>query len=104
MRASYMHATHAAGFTAFHPPGGGVVAAMLVAFCLLAFAVTVMLIVTAGRYERGDGRDGDPGPEGGGGGPGGGGPDHPRPSGEDPVWWPEFERQFADYVTATYRS
>ena len=23
---------------------------------------------------------------------------------DDPVWWPEFERQFADYVTSTTRT
>jgi hypothetical protein len=43
----------------------------------------------------------------GGDGPGGGGgsgPDgvepNPNPHGSEPAWWPEFERQFADYTSS----
>jgi hypothetical protein len=104
MRATYMQATHLAGVAAHHSPAGDIAAAVVVALFLLVFAITAILVVTPARHEHGDGRDGDSGPEGGGGGPGGKGPDQPRPSGGDPVWWPEFERQFADYVTSTIRA
>jgi hypothetical protein len=46
------------------------------------------------------------GPGGGGGGPGPGGAESdPRlgPPGSEPAWWPEFERQFADYTSAGAR-
>lgn len=107
---THVHSGHLAGLTAVHSSGGGVAAAVVVAYCLLAFAVSVMLVVGRAGQDHTDGRDGDPGPEGGGGG-GGGGPDDPRPSLDDPrpfldepVWWPEFERQFADHVTSTIRT
>jgi hypothetical protein len=50
----------------------------------------------------------DDGDSRGGGGRGGPGPDVPRgpdgaPAG-DPVWWPEFERQFAAHVEGLRRS
>ncbi len=56
-----------------------------------------------------DESDGGDGPGGGGGdGRGGGGPGpgglgsdpHPDPLGSEPAWWPEFERQLADYTSS----
>ena len=47
------------------------------------------------RHED-DGPD-DSGPDGGGPGGGGGPPPDPPPT-PDPAWWPEFEREFAEYV------
>lgn len=47
--------------------------------------------------NRRDSAEGDG--EGGGGAKRGGGRTPPKaPSGTDPEWWPEFERQFADHV------
>lgn len=53
---------------------------------------TVVLIV----WSRRDGSDGDWDQDPGGGPGGGGPPDAPGPAG--PICWPEFERQFAEYV------
>jgi hypothetical protein len=47
-----------------------------------------------------DESEGGDGPGGGGGsGPGGVEP-NPDPHGCEPAWWPEFERQFADYTSS----
>jgi hypothetical protein len=79
---------------------GAVAAAVSMVFCVLALVVALALALTHSPPERHDGEDGDFGPGGGGRGPGNGGPDGPQPAGGDPLWWPEFERQFADYVTS----
>jgi hypothetical protein len=73
---------------------------MLFAFLLtLACAALVTLIVAAARSKPDPGdRDDDAGSEGGGSDrlPG----DSPlRPPGAgEPAWWPQFERDFADYA------
>ena len=66
--------------------------------------VSIILIVATLHIWAHDSDDGDDGsgPRGdhGGGGPGRRWPDAPRhgPTGTDPTWWPEFERQLALYV------
>lgn len=107
MHSVYLHSAHVAGFAASRPSSGDVVAAALVgATYLLAFALTVIVAVAAARHDHIDESEGDSGSDGGGGGGGEGGrggPNRPGPLPDDPVWWPEFERQFADYVTAPIR-
>jgi len=73
-------------------------AAVAVAGAAVLFVLGwIMLIVVVMR-----GADGESGGEDDSGwGHGGGGsrsPDAPRPPEGDPVWWPEFERQFAAHV------
>jgi hypothetical protein len=77
---------------------GGVAVVLMLGVCLGGLVVTLIALFTEPPPDRRDGGEGDSGP-GGGGGPGRGGPDHPGPGGGDPTWWPEFERQFAEYVT-----
>jgi hypothetical protein len=69
--------------------------AWVAAFALfLACAIALAVIETFRGYESDDGDDDWR--------PGRGGPEPPHgdpgPSGADPMWWPEFERQFAAYV------
>ena len=73
-----------------------VMAAILVALPGTALLVAIVVLVIASRWRRG-GDDAE--------GEGGGGnlrvpPHRPpdAPSGDEPEWWPEFERSFADYV------
>jgi hypothetical protein len=59
-------------------------------------AITLLVIGLLGTLGGHDSDDNGPGP-------GGGGPDLPRPPDDnpragEPPWWPEFERQFADYL------
>ena len=96
--------THLAGFAASHSSGGGVAAAVVIGLFLLSMAIPVMLLIRPWPSDHGDGRDGDSGSEGGGGGSGGRGPRDPGPPLDEHLWWPEFERQFADYVTSTTRT
>jgi hypothetical protein len=68
----------------------------IAAWAILGLCVITVLVI--GLLGRGGGSSDDSGP-----GPGGGGPDLPRPPEDDPrsgepQWWPEFERQFADYL------
>jgi hypothetical protein len=86
------HAGHPAG------PVGWAAYAAIAAF-LIAYmgAVIWFCIWSLRRWRPGD----DDADEGGGGGSGRRG-DPPPPVGPpdcDPEWWPEFERQFAAYVT-----
>jgi hypothetical protein len=105
MRATYIHAAHVAGFAAHGASTDGVVpVALMVGLCLIGVLLALMVVLTRPPTDRQDGADGDSGPGGGGRGPGRGGRDGPPPAGGDPVWWPEFERQFADYVTSTIRA
>jgi hypothetical protein len=105
MRATSVHSAHLAGFGAHGASIGDAVAiALIVGLCLLGVLVTLILTFTEPSPDRRSGADGDSGPGGGGRGPGGGGPDGPQPMGDAPVWWSEFERQFADYVTSTIRA
>jgi hypothetical protein len=69
------------------------VIAVITSIVILA---AVAITVASRRATR---RRGDDDTDFGGGG-GGGGPDAPRDPGGDPAWWPEFERQFADYANA----
>jgi hypothetical protein len=70
----------------------GVISLMLVALGGLAVG---FLATRTGHSPEDEG--GDAGSGGGGGGPHRPGRP-PSPGGGDPVWWPEFERQFAAYV------
>jgi hypothetical protein len=67
-------------------------------------AIPVMLLLRPWQSHHGDGNDGDSGSDGGWGRSGGRYPNDPRPPLDEPVWWPEFERQFAAYVTSTTRT
>jgi hypothetical protein len=75
--------------------------------------ITLVLVVVAGTagllwlvirfvFDADDGSG--PGGEDDGPGPGGA-KSHPRldPPGSEPAWWPEFERQFADYTSSGAR-
>ena len=104
MRSNYVHPAHIAGVGVHGVARGGpVTVAAMIGICLLG--VLIVLIVMLGRppTDRRHRNGGDSGSGGGGRGPRGGGPDVPQPSGHDPEWWPEFERQFAEYVTSTTR-
>jgi hypothetical protein len=80
-------------------------AVVAVLACVL-FAVCVVWLFAAGPgpHDRPDGEDNrGSGPGGGGRGPGGppsSGPDGRTSPGDEPAWWPEFEREFAAYVAA----
>ena len=85
----------AAGWTTL--TGGGV---MVV--CIVVLTVTVHLWTQGGDGgEPGSGQRGNDGE----GGPGRGRPDAPHHGGggNDPAWWPEFERQLALYVAERER-
>ena len=69
------------------------------------FVLSVVLVICAVLlFAIGlDSRRGSDDPDDQGSGPGRGGPDLPPspetgPSAGEPPWWPEFERQFADYL------
>ena len=70
-----------------------------------AVVITFLTLITVGsfaiaflaRHPRPSGED-DDGDSGSGGGGGRRRPGRPPRPGGDPVWWPEFERQFAAYV------
>lgn len=71
-------------------------AVFVVLICALLIAGLIAAVAGFRAELKSDGGDD-------GSGPGGPGPDRPRPQdpgpgGGDPVWWPEFERQFAAYV------
>jgi hypothetical protein len=71
----------------------------LIAVGALFVAVTLVVIGLLRARATGDGDDDS--------GPGRGGPQPPSgdpgPSGANPTWWPEFERDFAAYLEATAR-
>ena len=71
----------------------------LIALGALFVAVTLVVIGLLRARATDDGDDDS--------GPGRGGPQPPSgdpgPSGADPAWWPEFERDFATYLEATGR-
>jgi hypothetical protein len=73
--------------------------ATLVLLTLLGFVVdATWLCLAVDRLRKLDhGGEGDDGGEGWG-GPGPPSPAHPCPPSEDPEWWPEFERDFRDYL------
>jgi hypothetical protein len=81
------------------PAPGAEAGAILIAsvvVVLIAFVLGVGLIVRLVLNSGGD--DDDPGSDGG--GPGRRRPAPGRPPSAPPDWWPEFEREFADYVVA----
>ena len=75
--------------------GSSGLAIVLAAVVVIAFGcLAIGLLARVARHSQQD-DDGDSGSGGG------GGPRRPTPPprpGDDPVWWPEFERQFAAYV------
>jgi hypothetical protein len=84
-----------------HPSPATPIWAAIVIGALLAAPVVVGLgfAIVGGRRPRNGGDDErGSGPGGGGGGPPGPRPLGHRPSGGEPVWWSDFERQFAAYV------
>lgn len=87
-------AAHAAPPT----PAWAILAAIGASVLLVLFGFAVALL----SIRRLRGRDGDDdsgaGPSGGGGGPRRPGPSGCDSPGGDPVWWAEFEREFAVYV------
>jgi len=105
MRAPYIHSAHVAGFAAHGASTGGVVpVALTVGLCLLGVLLALRVVVTRPPTDRQDRPEGDSGPGGGGRGPGCGGPGGPPPDHGDPVWWSEFEREFADHVSFSTRA
>jgi hypothetical protein len=89
---TYVHAAHIAGAHTATTSGAVAIAVMIG----LAALIALIVIIIEPPNDRRDGDDSGPG--GGGSGPHDGGPDTPHPAGHDPEWWPEFDRQFAEYV------
>jgi hypothetical protein len=86
-------AAHAAPPT----PTWAIVVGIGVGVLLALFWLTLALV----SHRQPPGREGD---DDHGSGPGGGGPGRPGPDGGDapggaPVWWADFEREFAAYVS-----
>jgi hypothetical protein len=76
---------------------------------VLGIGLGVLLIVWLGLvlvrdWPPGQGGDDDHGSGPGGGGPGRPGPDSGGPPGGVDAWWPDFEREFAAYVSERYGS
>ncbi len=61
----------------------------------IGFAFVALALVRMSRSDGPDEGGGDDGPPR----RGGGGP-RPRPGGPEPLWWPQFERDFRAYVSA----
>ena len=80
--------------------------ATLVLLTLLGFVLdATWLCFAMDRLAKLDhGNEGEEGDGGGGGGPGPPSPAHPRPPSRDPDWWPEFEREFRDYLEPRERT
>jgi hypothetical protein len=74
----------------------GILYLLPVLFVLAIMLAFVALMIWAARSDRGDDDEGGDGRRGGGGG-GHREPRPPHPEGE-PLWWPEFERQFERYT------
>jgi hypothetical protein len=82
--------------------GSGAQGYMTLALVLVTGTAWLFWLVSCFVILRrpGDESDGGDGPAGGGGsGPGGVEPNS-DPHGSEPAWWPEFERQFADYTSS----
>jgi hypothetical protein len=94
-----MHPTYVHHLAGSDVHGGAMVIALVI--WLAVFAAVLLILLRPPRDHR-DGADGDSGPGGRGRGPGGGGPDPPQPTGDDPAWWPEFERELAEYVSTRH--
>ncbi len=82
--------------------GGSVIAAAWASIAVLLLLFGIALFIACQAPAPGSSGDGDIDSGGGGGGGGPGGPPGPggRPPqpGSGPVWWSEFEQQFAAYV------
>jgi hypothetical protein len=98
-------APHTAVVIGLHGLSGSASGPASVGYAILA--LLVLAVLSAGIYyvvlsTRGDDdSEGGSDPDGRG---RGGGPGHPpEPSGPQPAWWPEFERQFAAYVESIAR-
>src|SRR5690349_16855860 len=76
------------------------VAPWMVVSASVAITAGVLVIACVIVWLRGPRGPDDSDPDGGGGG-GGGPPPEPSPPG--PPWWPEFEREFNDYVARGWR-
>ena len=78
-------------------------AALTVGIAVAVFTVTLAMLVLLVRILRGLDRDTRPDDDAGSDEDGGGGgsdrrqPRRPAPRGGGPAWWPEFERQLAEY-------
>jgi hypothetical protein len=93
-----------------HPAGAAILRPMLTAvaqahsgglnfWATLIVVMSLLAMPALSVWFLWRGEDGPDDSDGGGGGPGGGGPPpDPPPQPDGPVWWPEFERQFAEYV------
>jgi hypothetical protein len=78
-----------------------ITAALTIATLAVAGLVVVMVLSIMRSFS--DDSDGDDGKDGGGGGlrrDGHPPPEHPSAGGEEPVWWPEFERALDEYIGA----
>lgn len=82
-------------------PAWATVAAVAVGVVMFV-SVVLIVIVSSRPPDRED--DGAGGSGTGGGGPPRLGPDGGRSPNGDPVWWAEFERQFAAHVAGTGRA
>ena len=80
------------------------ISALVTIVIFLAVGMLLFRVCRTVQPERRDDEDTDPG--GGGGGPGRprGPSSGPRGPASDPVWWPEFERQFAAHIEAARRN
>jgi hypothetical protein len=90
--AALAHAGHAAGSTDWI----GVVAPVVVLLAFI-FGAPAFWVWAVRRWRLGE-DDSDDGDGQGGGGQGRGPTPPARPPDSDPIWWPEFERQFAAHV------
>ena len=91
-----------AGHAAPQKPSWAIIIGIGVGVPLAMFFLALVL----GSTRRPPGREGD---DDHGSGPGGGGPGRPGPDGGDapggaPAWWPDFEREFAAYVSERHAS
>ena len=85
--------------TLFGPGAQGLItlALVLVTGTAWLFWIVSCFVIQPRPDDESDGGDGP----GGGGGPGPGGVEpNLDPHGSEPAWWPEFERQFADYTSS----
>jgi hypothetical protein len=77
---------------------------LAIGFAFLVMACVAAIVVLVPSQPPGDDGDEDGGFGPGGEGPGPRPPDAPREPDSDPEWWPEFEQQFAAYVSRIYHS
>jgi hypothetical protein len=82
---------------------GNHASAWVIGGSIVGIVLTFVVLVAVVAWLAGPGgSDGLEGGDGGSGGGGGGGPPPEPPPG--PSWWPDFEREFADYVARRARS